>query len=54
MDGQSKPYQCSFCGKDNAEVRRLIAGPHGVFICDECVTKCNEIIAEEEAQPQRA
>jgi DNA-binding transcriptional MerR regulator len=54
MDRQSKPYQCSFCGKDNAEVRRMIAGPNGVFICDECITKCNEIIAKEEAEPQRA
>ena len=46
----SKPYHCSFCGKDNAEVRRLIAGPNGVFICDECVAKCNEILAKEEAR----
>lgn len=50
----SKPYQCSFCGKDNAEVRRMIAGPNGVFICGDCVERCNEIIArakqEEEAQ----
>jgi DNA-binding transcriptional MerR regulator len=46
---ESKPYRCSFCGKDNAEVRRLIAGPDGVFICDECVAKCNAILAKEEA-----
>jgi ClpX C4-type zinc finger len=45
----SKPYRCSFCGKDNAEVRRLIAGPNGVFICEECVAKCNEILAKEDA-----
>ena len=43
------PYRCSFCAKDNAEVRRLIAGPNGVFICNECVAKCNEILAKEEA-----
>jgi len=36
---------CSFCGKSQAEVRKLIAGPT-VFICDECVALCNEIIAE--------
>lgn len=54
MHHESKPYQCSFCGKDNAEVRRMIAGPNGVFICDECMTKCNEIIAKEEAELQRA
>ena len=46
---ESKPYRCSFCGKDNAEVRRLIAGPNGVFICDQCVARCNEILAKEEA-----
>ena len=38
--------KCSFCGKDQKEVRKLIAGPT-VFICDECVTLCNEIMIEE-------
>jgi ATP-dependent Clp protease ATP-binding subunit ClpX len=37
---------CSFCGKNQNEVRRLIAGP-SVFICDECVDLCNDIISEE-------
>ena len=37
---------CSFCGKSQHEVRKLIAGP-SVFICDECVELCNEIIREE-------
>jgi DNA-binding transcriptional MerR regulator len=50
MSQQSKPYQCSFCGKANAEVRRMIAGPNGAFICNECVEKCNEIIAKEEVK----
>ena len=40
-------YQCSFCGKTQAQVRRLIAGPDQVFICDECVNLCEQIIAEE-------
>ena len=40
-------YQCSFCGKAQAQVKRLIAGPDRVFICDECVTLCDQIIAEE-------
>ena len=40
-------YQCSFCGKAQAQVRRLIAGPDRVYICDECVTLCEQIIAEE-------
>jgi DNA-binding transcriptional MerR regulator len=44
-------YQCSFCAKNRADVRRLIAGPNGVFICSECVTLCNEIIAKAEAKP---
>ena len=37
---------CSFCGKSQHEVRKLIAGPT-VFICDECVELCNDIIREE-------
>ena len=40
-------YQCSFCEKNQSQVRRLIAGPHKIFICDECVTLCDQIIAEE-------
>ncbi|MCC6627488.1 MAG: ATP-dependent Clp protease ATP-binding subunit ClpX [Chloroflexi bacterium] len=41
-------YRCSFCGKGQEEVRRLIAGPGAVYICDECVDLCREIIDEEE------
>ena len=37
---------CSFCGKSENEVKTLIAGP-SVYICDECVEKFNEVIAEE-------
>ncbi|HEY7348763.1 MAG TPA: ClpX C4-type zinc finger protein [Ktedonobacterales bacterium] len=40
-------YRCSFCGKSQDQVRRLIAGPGGVYICDECVALCQEIIEEE-------
>lgn len=54
MNQENKPYECSFCGKANAEVRHMIAGPNGVFICDECVAKCNEIIAKEEAKVSSA
>ena len=39
--------QCSFCGKNQREVRKLIAGPT-VYICDECIGLCNDIIAEEQ------
>lgn len=41
-----KQLKCSFCGKNQDQVRRLIAGP-GVYICDECIELCSEIIAEE-------
>ena len=44
-DGDKLLY-CSFCGKSQNEVRKLIAGP-SVFICDECVDLCNDIIREE-------
>ena len=38
--------KCSFCGKTQKLVKKLIAGP-GVYICDECIDLCNEIIEEE-------
>jgi ATP-dependent Clp protease ATP-binding subunit ClpX len=41
-------FHCSFCGKQRREVRKLISGPR-VFICDECVKLCNDILAKEEA-----
>lgn len=40
------PLKCSFCGKSQEQVRKLVAGP-GVYICDECIELCNEIIEEE-------
>ncbi|WP_313321336.1 ATP-dependent Clp protease ATP-binding subunit ClpX [Stenotrophomonas sp.] len=45
-DSSGKILYCSFCGKSQHEVRKLIAGP-SVFICDECVELCNDIIREE-------
>ncbi len=39
--------RCSFCGKTQEQVRKIIAGPTGVFICDECVDVCSEIMDEE-------
>ena len=42
---------CSFCGKSQKEVNKLIAGP-AVYICDECIQLCNEIIAEEYTQEE--
>ena len=39
--------RCSFCNKSEDQVRKLIAGPSGVYICDECIEICSEIIEEE-------
>ncbi|NIT14323.1 MAG: ATP-dependent Clp protease ATP-binding subunit ClpX [Candidatus Dadabacteria bacterium] len=48
-DGKDGKLYCSFCGKGQREVRKLIAGPT-VYICNECIELCNEIIADEEAK----
>lgn len=50
MDGPEH-LKCSFCGKGQRQVRKLIAGP-GVYICDECIELCNEIVEEELAEEQ--
>ena len=39
--------RCSFCGKTQDQVNRLISGPNGAFICDECIDICAEILEEE-------
>ena len=44
-----KKLFCSFCGKNQSEVKKLIAGP-SVYICDECVSLCNDIIKEDLAE----
>ena len=46
MAKDNKNYTCSFCGKGQNEVKRLIAGP-GVYICNECVDLCNDILGED-------
>ena len=46
QDQQRKPLVCSFCGKSQDEVRKLIAGPT-VYICNECIDLCNDIIRDE-------
>ena len=59
--GGYSQYHCSFCAKDQSHVRRLVAGPGGVYICNECVEACRDVIREEagpveeqqpDAQPQ--
>lgn len=45
-----KSLHCSFCNKTQAEVAKLISGPGGVYICNECISLCNEMIIEEKQQ----
>src|SRR5574341_2366051 len=52
--GSRVNYNCSFCGKNQDQVRRLIAGPGAVYICDECVELCREIIQEDSSTTVRA
>lgn len=51
--GKDKVFHCSFCGKSQHEVRKLIAGP-SVYVCDECVALCNDIINEEAREDKTA
>ena len=48
--GKADPA-CSFCGKSQKQVKKLVAGP-GVYICDECIDLCNEIVAEARDEPR--
>jgi hypothetical protein len=50
IEAAKRVYCCSFCGKAQTEVKTLVSGP-GVFICDECVQLCQNIIAKEAARP---
>src|SRR4030067_817760 len=52
-DSGKTTYACSFCAKNQDQVRRLIAGPGAVYICDECVELCREIIQEDKSTPTR-
>lgn len=49
--GKSGSLRCSFCGKSQDRVRKLVAGP-GVFICDQCIHLCNEVL-QSDAQARR-
>ncbi len=51
--GSVPEVRCSFCGKTRSQVRKLIQGPSGVFICDECVSACQDIIAGSDAEDAR-
>jgi hypothetical protein len=48
----TKTLYCSFCFKSQREVRKLISGPAAIFICDECVGLCDEIIADRPISPK--
>jgi len=48
-DNPDQPFFCSFCGKNQKEVKKLIAGP-SVYICNECITLCGEIVEDEEKE----
>ena len=47
-EGKRGAFKCSFCGKPQQQVRRLIAGPGGIYICNECIALCNEILTKEQ------
>src|SRR5436309_13007019 len=44
--------RCSFCGKDQSQVRKLVAGP-GVYICDQCIDLCQEVLEEDTKTPSQ-
>ena len=45
---KEKDLVCAFCGKPKELAKRLVSGPNGTFICDECIEICKEVLAEEE------
>lgn len=51
--GQRPEFKCSFCGLPRDDKRHLIAGPNGVFICNDCVRLCSEMFAEMSAHLSR-
>ena len=51
MGREADRRSCSFCGRVAREVRRLIAGEAGVFICDRCVIAASELLARQEGKP---
>ncbi|MHC4915376.1 MAG: ClpX C4-type zinc finger protein, partial [Planctomycetota bacterium] len=45
---------CTFCGRDRAEVGRMVAGPPGIYICEECVDLCNSILDQDQVRREKA
>ena len=52
MDQNTEDLSCSFCSKNKEEVTRLIAGP-GVYICDECIDSCYNLIQEQQLKTKK-
>ena len=50
--GNASVYKCSFCGKTDDQVNKLVAGPNGVYICDECIRLCGEILENDEQESE--
>ena len=50
MSNKSFEAKCSFCGKPQSQVKHLIAGPDGVFICENCIEICNDVISQDEVK----
>lgn len=51
---QEKDLTCSFCRKHGNEVKRLVAGPNGIFICNECIEVCSAILKEDSSEEEKA
>ena len=52
MEFMNPTVHCSFCGRSRDEVDKLVSGPSGVYICDECIEACNEMLKEHEMGEQ--
>ena len=50
---QEKDLTCSFCRKHGNEVKRLVAGPNGIFICNECIEVCSAILREDSSEEEK-
>ncbi|MEG1608909.1 MAG: AAA family ATPase, partial [Clostridia bacterium] len=46
LDNKDNEIKCSFCGKQESEVEQMVSGPNGIYICNECIDICNEILEE--------
>ena len=54
MAKNERKVRCSFCGKTQDSVKKIIAGPMGVFICDECIKVCENILETDQYEEEEA